>query len=403
MLNKVELEKKLDEIAQILEAKSMESSHLGVLAGISGISMFFFYYAKYRQDNKFAKIGNEILEESINRMSDGYSFPTYCSGIAGAGWVFEHLSEEGFIEIDNDQLLSELESYLYQKMMQDIAVGHYDFLHGAIGYGLYFLKRFKNTKSVKLKKNYESYIKELLEGLNEASEKDEHGLKWPSEMLALNESTIIYNLSLSHGISSIINFLSRAYKHQEFRSEVFPLLRGGISYLLAQERLTGISLFPNAVYKKSIAEPPKGRLAWCYGDLGIGISLYIAGQATQNPKLTENAIRILKHSASRKRASACSVVDASPCHGAFGVAQIYRTIFRETQIQDFDNAARHWLKEGLKFSVHGDGYAGFKQYRIGKPPTNETNLLEGIAGIGLVIISFLADFDTSWEESLLIN
>lgn len=403
MLKKVELEKKLEEIVKVLEVKHMESNHLGVLAGISGVSMFFFYYAKYKQDNKYAEIGNAILEESINRISDGYGIPTYCSGIAGAGWVFEHLSEQGFIEIDNDELLPELENYLYLKMKQDIGVGHYDFLHGAIGYGLYFLKRFKNTKSHLLKIKYQAYIKELLEGLSKTAEKDEHGLKWSSEMKKENQSTRVYNLSLSHGISSITNFLARTSEFQEFYDLSLPLLKGSIRYLLAQEQIIGDCLFPSATSKDLDVELIQTRLAWCYGDLGIGISLYKAAQLLKDSKLREDSIRILLHTTHRKGLKSCGIVDASPCHGAFGNTQMYGTIFKQTQIKEFAVAADYWMTEGLSLAIYDDGYAGYKQQNWKEGPSNEINLLEGIAGIGMSIISYLSDFDTNWEESLLIK
>ena len=55
-------------------------------------------------------------------------------------------------------------------------------------------------------------------------------------------------------------------------------------------------------------------------------------------------------------------------------------------------------------AVHKDGDAGYKQWRgDSKEWKKEKNLLEGIAGIGLTIISFLATFDTKWDECLLIS
>ncbi|KYG79636.1 lanthionine synthetase C family protein [Roseivirga echinicomitans] len=404
MLQKIDLEKKLEEIEKVLEQKYLEDSHLGVLAGLSGISLFFFYYAKYKQDNRPAEIGSSILEESLSRISEGYTFSTYCSGIAGLGWVFEHLSENDLIDVDNDQLLPDLEDYLYIKMTQDINACHYDFLHGAIGYGLYFLKRFKNTQSPDLKKKYQSYIQELINGLKKISEEDEHGIKWSSE---INKTEIkpktVYNLSLSHGISSITNFLARAYEFPEFRQQSLPLLKGSVSYILAQEKVIGQSLYPSVVPKDSEDEQTQARLSWCYGDLGVGMSLYKASQVLKDSNLKEHAIRILLHTTNRKELKSCGIVDASPCHGAFGLAQIYGTVFNQTQIKEFKSACDYWMAAGLNLAIYEDGYAGYKQHKHNQPRTNEVSLLEGIAGIGLCIISYLSDFEPNWEESLMIK
>ncbi|OEK06897.1 lanthionine synthetase C family protein [Roseivirga misakiensis] len=403
MLQKKDLEKKLEEIAQALETKQMESPHLGVLAGISGVAMFFFYYAKYKRDNHYGTVGNRVLEECLNRISNGYSFPTYCTGIAGVGWVFEHLSENNFIEIKNDKLLPDIEDHLYHKMKERISIGHYDFLHGAIGYGVYFLKRYKNTQSEKLKIKYEAYLKELLEGLKETSEKDKSGIKWSSEIKKGQSPEIVYNLSLSHGMSSIVNFLARTYEFDEFQSLAYPLLKGSISYILSQEKSIEHSLFPSTISKNSKTVPVESRLSWCYGDLGVGLSLHKASQILKDQELSEDASRILLHSTNRKGLKACGVVDASPCHGAFGLAQIYGTMFKLTKLKALGKATDYWVSEGLKLAIYKDGYAGFKQQRWNDSPVNEVNLLEGIAGIGLCIISYLSDFEPNWEESLMIK
>lgn len=402
-MQKHAIKKKLSEIAEVLEQTYLESDHLGVMAGLSGVAMFFFYYAKHTQDIRYAEIGNGVLEQSINRISDGYNLPTYCSGIAGMGWVFEHLAQNEFIDIDNDQLLTPVEPYLYQVMKRDIAEGYYDFMHGAMGYGLYFLKRFENTHSPELRDQYESYIEELLEGLQKTAEKDNNGLKWPSEKKLSEGPEKVYNLSLSHGISSITNFLSRVIQHDNFSEKAKPILEGSVRYLIAQEKPFGISLFPSFVTTDSELAPMQSRLAWCYGDLGLGISIYRASQVLNDPDLRENAIRILKNSSQLRDIESCGVVDASPCHGAFGIALIFRTLYKATQVPEFEAACHYWVQEGLNLARHKEGYAGFQQVRVGQSPVNEVNLLEGIAGIGLVMMGELSDQDSNWKECLMID
>ena len=61
------------------------------------------------------------------------------------------------------------------------------------------------------------------------------------------------------------------------------------------------------------------------------------------------------------------------------------------------------LEVGLDMDSHKDGNAGYKQFRASEGWTNEMGMLEGISGIGLVLLSKLADFDTQWETGLLIK
>jgi len=95
--------------------------------------------------------------------------------------------------------------------------------------------------------------------------------------------------------------------------------------------------------------------------------------------------------------------DSGLCHGTCGVASIYDYMYKQTNEPLFKESADFWLDQLLKMDIH-DGNAGYMQWMgTEKKWQEETNLLEGIAGIGLAMISFLATFDTKWEECLMIG
>ena len=56
----------------------------------------------------------------------------------------------------------------------------------------------------------------------------------------------------------------------------------------------------------------------------------------------------------------------------------------------------------LKMAKFKDGLAGYKMWNIDNYK-NESNLLEGIAGIGLALLSSISDEDPSWDECLLLS
>jgi len=341
---KEKLELQLKEIQTTLVNHYNDNPHLGVLAGISGISLFHFYYSKYLGNDTYFDDGAEILNESINRINEGYTLLTYCSGIAGAGWVFDHLIEEEFVEIDTDDLLPDLDVPFYNTMINHIKKGDYDFLHGAIGYGFYFLKRFKNTKSKDLKERYTNYLLALVSELEILSEKDENGIKWPQVNHKKSEKPE-YNFGLSHGIPGILNFLSRLHEFKEFKNKVASLLKEGVAYIVSFENSNNdaFSLFPNNVI--GCDRGIDSRLAWCYGDLGVGTSLMIAAKTLKDDQLYQKAIQILKHSANRTSIKDTMVKDAGLCHGSYGNAQIFNRLYRETKDNVFKEAAEHWITQ----------------------------------------------------------
>ncbi|NAS29377.1 hypothetical protein GTQ40_00190 [Flavobacteriaceae bacterium R38] len=406
MKNKLELEEKLKEISTILKEEYKENDQLGVLAGISGIALFHFYYSKYLDTDKHADVGVDILEEAVNRINNGYQFPTYCSGIAGAGWVFEHLLEEDFMDSDNDELLSDLDEYLLGVMDYDMQQGQYDFLHAGIGYAYYFLKRYRNTKDGDLKERYKEYLSRMVTYLKETAQEDAdgNGLKWESR-LDMETGLRGYNLSLSHGMSSIVIFLAKLHEIETFKESVAPLLTGAVKYIQSHE-IKGEGLY--SLYPSWVTEPKeeksKSRLAWCYGDLGVGLAFWRASLTLNDNELKDKALHILKHGANRTTVEDTGIRDAGVCHGSYGNAQIFNRLYKETSDPVFQEAANYWIDFGLKMAIHEDGKAGYKQWN-GKDEDWEgrISLLEGVAGIGLTIIDHISDFESHWDECLMIS
>ncbi len=400
---KIRLRKKLDEIAQVLFNEEVKNTEIGVLGGLSGIALFQFYYSKFIDNDKYAIQGAETISEVFNRIEKGYSYPTFCDGIAGACWALELLKEEGFIELEKDIITESLDRFLLEQMRKDMANNHYDFLHGALGYGYYFLKRYKNVMSEDLKLKYQDYIYELIAFLKNSFIKNEVGVFWKSIIRVGTKSFEGFNLGLSHGIPSIINFLSILAKEPIFYNEVYDMIHHASMFVLSSKHTSKkyTSSFPNWISLES-SQVFNSRLAWCYGDLGVGISLLKAGEILKNDQLIRETILMLKESTKRRSIRETMVEDSGMCHGAFGIMHIYEFLFRKTHDSKFSEASNFWATVGINMAVHEDGYAGY--LFGGKNSLRLENcLLDGIAGVGLAIISFLANFPLIWDQSMLIK
>ncbi len=401
---RLKLEKKLKEISEILSKEYKQNPDIGVLSGISGIALFHFYYSKYLKIDKYNDIGLDILSEVIDRINKGYYMPTFCAGIAGATWAFEHLLEERFINLDNGELLADLDNYLFSVMKSEMKIGQFDFLHGGIGFAYYFLKRYRNSKIPELKERYKLYLSKMISDLERTAQKDPNGLKWESKF-DIQTDLKEYNLSLSHGMSSIIILLTKLHQIADFSNRVTPLLKGAITYIQSQ-KMSGenlCSLFPNKILSCN-QEVVRTRLAWCYGDLGIGLAFWHASKILKDDDLKNIALEIMKHGARRRTDENTGIVDASICHGSFGNAQIFNHMFKETNHDLFKEASLYWIDYGLKMAVHEGNNAGYKQWQ-GEDRKWETStaLLDGLSGIGLVIISYIANFKSNWDECLMIS
>ncbi|WP_394749854.1 lanthionine synthetase C family protein [Spongiimicrobium salis] len=405
MKNEHLLRNKLDEINTILVNHQYENMDLGVLTGSAGIALFHFYYSRFSQEEISADLGSMVIADIIQKINEGYDMPSFCTGISGAAWVIELLLEEEYIELNADSLLAILDDYLIEFLAIDPHENFYDFLHGVLGIGFYYLKRYERTQNLQLKEKYRQVLLDITRLLDNTATKDQCGLKWESYLI---RSTGLrgYNLGLSHGISSIINFLSRLVKFDDFKTEGFPLLQGATSFLMSCRNETGSTStsFPDWIVENSSIDQ-SSRLAWCYGDLGIGITLWRASEALNDAVIAKVAIDTLVHASKRKNLHEARVMDAGLCHGAFGIMHIYNQMHEKTAHPIFKETAEYWKEQALDMAIHEDGLAGYQQWRgDGKEQwRKETNLLEGIAGIGLSIMTYLSPSMNKWDQCLLIN
>ncbi|MCP4157109.1 MAG: hypothetical protein GY757_55875 [bacterium] len=151
--------------------------------------------------------------------------------------------------------------------------------------------------------------------------------------------------------------------------------------------------------------PLESRLAWCYGDLGMGVALWQAGKIAGNKEWEEEAVEILLKTTERREPKQNAIVDAGLCHGAAGNAHIYNRMYINTGNEAFKEAALYWLDLTLKMAVYEDGFAGYKVWHTEEYGgwQNENGFLEGIAGIGLAIFSFVSELEPKWDYSLYLS
>jgi len=394
----LDVKQKVDQIAECIfdRVQKQEGDFFGLYSGEFGQLLFLLYYTRYSQSKKHALMTDQYSEKLLQRFVDNEKAHTFCSGFSGILYLFEFLRENDFVDFDVSGVQQLLDDYLVLRMRQDIHQKHYDFMHGALGVGLYFLKR----------KRYPEHIQELIDFLYDTAIKENSNQIFKWEYCIDPENDIIgYNLSLSHGISSIIIFLTRVIKSGLSASEkVFEILNGAVNFLISQQRDNSPKdfYFPHYILKKKSDVVSVSRLAWCYGDLEIGIALWQAGKTTGKIEWKEKGLEILLHATQRRSIVDNNVEDAGVCHGSSGIALIFRRMFCETKLDEFKEAILFWLNQTLKFSNFNDGLAGYKAAEIGGWRCDYF-LLTGISGIGLVLISFLINEQQEWDEILLLS
>jgi hypothetical protein len=395
-----DIEAKIEEISKSILIHLTDTRDFGLMSGFGGIALFFYYYYLHSKNTTHLFHGFNIITNLIERINCNEYIPNtaFSDGLCGLGWIFTHLHEKNLIEIDTNTFFNDLDSTLSTVLIQELnKKNNYDFLYGTLGYGLYFFKRNQLKR--------ENYL--LTEIIRNLYNSQFNGNKYfPLQSFNYSAKQEVINFGLAHGLPSIIIFLSKIFHKINENYLIEELLNKTINFLLSKENKseTNLSKFPYWINNDQQISA-SSRLSWCYGDLGIGLALYFASKALDNNIWFEHSLDILYHSSKRRDLKINSVFDAGICHGTAGIAHIFNRMYNYTNISDFKFASEFWINETLSMASFADGFAGYKTFLSnvegGYHPM--TNLLLGIAGIGLVLLASVSSIEPNWDECLLIS
>jgi len=397
-VDKEKFTEKLEQIAGCIyrDIKKMNKHQNGVqglCAGGFGILLFMYYYSRFSNNKNILDSTHSYTDVLMEKMGvivgnlDKFNEDAYFSygnGLSGILYSLKFLNEKEFVEFDFCDYDETIE-HLKIAMRSFIRSNDYDFLHGALGIGFYFLKDNKHQ-----------LVEELIENLycSAIINNSRKIFKWDMKFNPMKD----FDISLSHGISSIIIFLSRAIKKNISVEKSTEMLIGAISYILSLEqdfKLIG-SHFPIDSGRQ------KSRLAWCYGDLGIASSIWYAGKITKNEEWKNKALEVFIDSTQRLSLDDNYINDAAICHGSAGIAIIFKRMYIETGNNLFLKTAYNWIEQTLNYSKYSDGLAGYKTLWINELVC-DFSLLNGISGIGLTFLSFIMNDLQDWDELFLLS
>jgi lantibiotic modifying enzyme len=339
----------------------------------------------------------ELVEGSYN-FKQSISNITFCSGVAGINWAYTYLYKENLLTTKDYKMLCSDDEDLMAGAISMLKRGNYDFLHGAIGIAWYFLYKKKFTR--KHSAFFTDFFNEL-DIIMQTEDKVCYAYDFSFNKIKVGE----INLSLSHGISSILKFCLQAFKQEVCKVPAFKIASNIIDTLLKSiNKNPNYCYFPSTISYEQIPAQSMSRLAWCYGDLGTGLMLYQAGILFQRQDLLEISTNVLLKAAQRRSFEETRVVDAGFCHGASGIAYIFGKLYNYTKIPDFQDSSLFWYQKVLEYAnsdlQNGEMLKMFDavqgKYRI------DYSLLEGSIGIALVLQSFQLN-SSDWEYCLMLN
>ncbi len=365
----------------------------GLITGKSGLVLYYFYLGKVLNNYDYHQKANELLASIFEKVqSNTSSLISYslASGASGFCIMMDILYQEGFLDMDIESNLEPFNEYIFEKSLIDIKNKQVDFLHQGVG-GIYYFSIIKQTTKTK------EYLEQLVDAIYELGITDESSFKFLNSFGP--DSGTKFDLSLSHGLSGILLVLIKVYNLGIRQEKTKVMIQRGIDYTLSfyrgsdSNKNSNDSFFPIFINEKDSSPVYSTMLAWCYGDLN---QLYLLIEASKmfGTNEWEKIIDQVGEGVC-KRSLEDSLIDNSHfCHGAAGICHMFRQLNFKSPKEIYRKAHKKWIDYTLDL-LDRDIKSGLYNGR-------ETELLEGMAGVGMVLLSSMSNEKLKWNKTFLI-
>lgn len=348
---------------------------------------FFVQYSQFTGQD-FSLLIRDGIEKLYTTRNLGN---TFWDGKAGLFSFYTFLKNKGILTSSDFQFLIANDTQLQEYSIAELKKGNSDFLYGAIGIAYYYLYNYVEKNQAYLGQ----FFNELRSLLNKSS-----GMFEVYDFDSENTKTGEIHISIPHGILGILKLCIECYRKGICRDVSSFLIQKISDYLYSHRVNSSSYTFTNVIHNANALG--SSRLAWCYGDLGAGIILYQCGCCLEDSRIKMFGIEILEKCTLIRNETA-AIYDASICHGSSGAAYIFGKMFHYSKSQIFRNAQEYWINQTLNYASSSDGVGGYKSYNITSDSYDDrTDILNGVSGIGLSLLSYLNN-DFSWDYAIMLN
>ncbi|MBI4819844.1 MAG: lanthionine synthetase C family protein [Deltaproteobacteria bacterium] len=380
------------ELSRAADSGELENADLAV--GSSGVALFLRELALETRDSEHLERSDRLLSQAIDQVAARPYGASFFGGFPGVSWALGYT--EGFESGDE---LSGVELAI-AKALRRKDWQLYDVVAGVVGLSVLAMARWPGRFS-------EEALELVVDRLEEISERaPESGLWFVTPELLVADAREQYprgavNLGLAHGIPCAIAALAGIVERGCAADRAGALLSRSIEALLSHRMQDG--RFP--AWAAPNMTPTPSRIAWCYGEPGIAISLLHAARVVGRADWLAEG-RNVALQASSVSFDESGVKDAGICHGAAGLSLIFARLHSALGEPRLLDSARFWYGRTLQMSVAGRGIAGYaaRGWKNGAETwSRDPGILTGVAGIGLVLLAGLTDRAPDWDQLLLVS
>ncbi|MCX5214686.1 lanthionine synthetase C family protein [Kitasatospora sp. NBC_00240] len=393
----------------------------GLAGGDAGIALLCGYLDRWLPDQGWDGVGHGFLTtglEGVGQRAEQLN-PGLYSGLAGTAFAVSALSRGGtryrraLAALDNE--LAPRAWAVAARLAADRPgrpVSDFDLVSGASGLVATLLPGDGHGTPAP---PAGAALSALLGALVRLAVPDGLTARWatPPELLGDPSARATYpygnlNCGLAHGIPGPLSVLALALRAGHRVPGQVAAVRYLADWLTAHrtDDRWGVN-WPSALPlpapdgRPPAPPPTAARSSWCYGSPGTARALWHAGVALDDEKLRALAVEAAT-AVLRRPVPARQLYSPTFCHGIAGLLQTVLRFAHDTRLPQFTAGAEHLVDELLG---HFDparplGYAAVEpgDNRVDRP-----GLLDGAAGIAMVLLAAATDTEPGWDRLFLLS
>ncbi len=372
--------------------------------GQAGLALLYTWLAQARGMPQADVLAWHYLDQAIEAVSTQAMDASLYGGFPGVAWAIELVDH--LLDPDSEDRNEEIDEALLRLVAHaNLWPAPHDLVVGVTGLGVYAVQRLPRPSAIQC-------LHRVVERLHEHAQRDEYGIYWwtPPAGILHPDSRKEYpsgraDLGLAHGAAGAVALLGGICGAGLEPQVARPLLEGAVSWLLAQSLATEAGpTFP--IWLAPDFQPSPARCAWCYGDPGIAAALLLAARGVAAADWERVAVALACRAAERPPEKT-GIRDACFCHGTAGLAHIYNRMYQATGEPTLGRAAVYWLERTLDFYRRarddGGSWVRGSRDRAEEGPWTGTGLLEGAAGVALVLLAATTPVEPVWDRMFLVS
>ncbi|PTR34066.1 lanthionine synthetase-like protein [Luteibacter sp. OK325] len=380
------------------------AAHQSSLAnGRAGLALTCGVLHKAHPDSGWDRTAHKYLEASLEVASSRIGL---FDGLCGLGFVADYLScgqrrYQRFLASIELSLKSELDRVCIhvERSVEGCCFSLVDIISGLSGIAIFLTRRANAGGSLEMLEQVGALLTKFV-----VTSPGKPLWRQPEALLQEERSISDLNLGLAHGLPGILVALSKVKAAGVQIDRIDDALEIGVGFL---ERLSTRDKFGldwaswGASSNLEVASTStSSRTAWCYGAPGVCAALWHVGKVASRRDWQDLAREGMAAVEARTLSNGW---DESPtfCHGTAGVLHIARRFSLETgdclRLTDF--LLRRLIDDYQPFSKFG-----YRDFGVNGARVDRQGVLQGTAGILLVILGFVNPrLESDWDDMFALS